>query len=87
MVHGVLRKGMRGIKAVVKQEEINNRKKQIQVRGTVKTAVLQDKNEYPDIVVSSIYDKNPVHFLSMVFTEIKWVKKIKKAYNVYTGMI
>ena len=87
MVHDILRKGIRGIPAVVKQEEVNNRKKQIQVRGTVKAAVLQGDNECPDIVASSIYDKNTVHFLSMVCTEIKWVKKIRKVYNVYTGMI
>ena len=41
MVHGVVRKGMQVIPDVVKQEEFNNRKKQIQVRSTVKAAVLR----------------------------------------------
>ena len=50
MVHRVARKGMRGIPVVVKQEEVKNRKKQIQVRGTVKAAVLQGDKECPDIV-------------------------------------
>ena len=54
MVSGVARKGMRGITAVVKQEEVKNRKKQIQVRGTVKAAVLQGDKECPDLVTSSI---------------------------------
>ena len=41
MVHGVERKVVRGIPAVVKQEEVKNWKKQIQVRGTAKVAVIQ----------------------------------------------
>ena len=78
---------MRGIPAVVKQEEVKNRKKKIQVRGTVKAAILQGDKECPGLVASSIYDKKPVHFLSMVCTKIKWVEKIRKVYNVDTGLI
>ena len=87
MVHGVERKGVRGIPAVVKQEEVKNRKKQIQVIGTVKSAVLQGDKECPDLVASSIYDTRPVNFMIMVCTEIKWVEKIRKVYNVETGLI
>ena len=87
MVHGLARKGMRGIPAGVKQEDVKNRKKSIQVRGTVKASVLQDYKECPDLVASSIYNTKPVHFLSTVCTEIKWVKKIRKVYNVGTGLI
>ena len=87
LVHGVVRKGMRGVPAAVKQEEVKNRKKQIEVRGTVKVAVLQGDKDCPNLVVSSIYDTKPVHFMSMVCTEIKWVEKIRKVYNVDTGMI
>ena len=68
MVHGVARKVMQGILAVVKQEEVKNRKKQIQVRGTVKVAVIQDDKECPDLKASSIYDTKPVHFLITVCT-------------------
>ena len=41
MVHGVIRKGMRGIPPAAKQEEAKNRKKQLEVQGTVKAAVLR----------------------------------------------
>ena len=78
---------MRGIKAVVKQEEINNRKKQIQVRGTAKAAVIQGDKECPYLVASIIYDKKPVNFMIMLCTKIKWVEKIRKVYNVDTGLI
>ena len=71
MVYGAARKGMQGITAVVKQEEVKNRNKLIQLRGTVKAAVLQGDKEFPDLVSSRIYDTKPVNFLSMVRTEIK----------------
>ena len=87
MFHGVVMKGMQVIPAVVKQEEVENRKKKIQLRGTVKAAVLQGDKECPDLVASIIYDKKSVHFLSMVCTKIKWVEKIRKVYNVDTGLI
>ena len=50
-------------------------------------AVIRGDKECPDLVDSSIYDTNPVHFLSMVCTKIKWLEKIRKVYNVDTIMI
>ena len=73
MVHGVARKGMRGMPSSVIQDEVHNKKKQIKVRGTVKVAVLQGDKKCPNLAASSIYDTKPVHFLSMVCTEVKWV--------------
>ena len=58
--YGLARKGMRGIPAVVKQEEFKNRKKKIQVIGTVRAEVLQGDKECPKIVASSIYDAKPI---------------------------
>ena len=87
MVHGVPGKGMQGIPDVMKQEKVKNRKKQVQLRGTVKAAILQGDKEFPDILASSIYDTKPVHFLSMVCTKINWLDKIRKVYNVDTGLI
>ena len=87
MVHGVTRKGMRGLPKCVIQQEVLNRKRQLQVRGTVKAAVLLGDPQCPNLVASSIYDTKPVHFLSMVCTEVKWVLKLKKVYNVDTGQI
>ena len=40
-VHGVTRKGMRGITGCVVQEEQKSRKKQLEVRGTTKAAILK----------------------------------------------
>ena len=37
-------------------------------------------------MVSSIYDINTVHFLNMVCTKTKWVDKIRKVYNVDSGL-
>ena len=71
MVHGVTRKGIRGIPQYFKQEEFKSRKGQLEVRGTVKTTVLRDDTDCPNLVASSVYDTKPVHFLSMVCQQLR----------------
>ena len=78
MVHGVARKGMRGIPSSVIQDEVHNKKKKIEVRSAVKVAVLQGDKKCPNLVASSIYDKKLVQFLSMVCKEVKWVSKMRQ---------
>ena len=85
-VHGVTRKGMRGIPKCVAQEEQKNKKLQILAQGTVKVAVLRGDEEVGDLVATSIYDSKPVHFLSMVCKSLKWKEKERIVYNVETGM-
>ena len=77
---------MRGMPSLVIQYEVHNKKKQIEVRGTVKVAVLQSDKNYPNLVASSIYNTNTVHFLSMASTEVKWVSKMREVYNLDTGI-
>ena len=85
MVGGVTRKGMRGIPKCVVQEEQLSKKGQDAVRGTTKAAVLKGDDECPSLIASSVYDSKPVHFLSMMSKEIKWVEKERLTYNVDTG--
>ena len=87
LTHGVTRLGSRGVPSCVKQEEIKNRKQQIAVRGTVKAAVLKGDSDCPNLVASSVYDAKPVHYLSMVCTEIRWIEVAKAACNVDTGAV
>ena len=49
--------------------------------------VISGDKECPDLVAATIYDTTPAHFLIMVCTKNKWVEKIRKVYNVYTGQI
>jgi hypothetical protein len=85
LLHGVTRKGGRGIPACVLQDEVTNKKQQALVRGTVKAAVLEGDPECPNLVASSVYDTKPVHFLSMICDSIKWIVKEKSVFNVETG--
>lgn len=39
----------------------------------------------PDFVATSVYDTKPVHYLSMVCEELKWVVNKKEVFNVDTG--
>ena len=57
------------------------------MRGTVKAAVLEGGPECPNLVASSVYDAKPVHYLSMVSEEIKWVEIVKDCYNVDSGEV
>ena len=87
MVHGVTRMGMRGIPPAVKQEEVKNRKKKLEVRGTVKDFMLIGDKGFPKLVASSVYDTNPIHFLCMVCQQLKWIVKEKPVFNVDTGRV
>jgi len=84
LCHGVTRKGGRGIPEVVFQEEVKNLKKQLEVRGTDKAAILLCDDECPSLAASSVYDTKPVHFLSMACEELRWNVLKKNCYNVDT---
>ena len=87
LCHGVTRLGMRGIPPSVQQTEVKNRNQQILVRGTVKAAVLQGDDDCPNLIASSVYDAKPVHNLSMVSNEVKWIEVTKDVYNVDSGEV
>ena len=78
LAQGTYRKGGRGLPNEVIQEVVNTKKALRDKQGTVKAAVLQGDTNFVNLVASSIYNTQPVHFLSMVCDTIKWVKKKKK---------
>ena len=84
LVHGVTRKGMRGIPLCVQQEEMKNRTLLDSVCGTVKVAKLEGDPECPCLIASSVYDTKPVHYLSMITEKVEWIRKEKDVYNVET---
>ena len=61
LVNGVTRKGMRGLPKCVLQDEVVLRSAQINVRGTVKAAVLEGDDDCPNLIACSVYDTKPVH--------------------------
>ena len=67
------------------QEELNNRKEQEKVRGTVITAELVGDSKCPSLISVSVYDTKPVHFLSMSAENIKWVEKKREVYDRSIG--
>jgi hypothetical protein len=54
------------------------------VRGTVKAAVLLGDPHCPALLATSVYDTKPVHFLSTVCENIKWMVKERQVFNVDT---
>jgi hypothetical protein len=81
MVHGVTRKSGRGLPSCVLQEEIKNAKDAEKVRGRTKAAVLEGDEVCPNLVAFSVYDRKPVHFLSMSCTSLTWIEKVKKVFD------
>ena len=54
---------------LVKTQKLNAAK----VRGTTKAIVLKGDLLCENLVAASVYDTKPVHFLSMVCDNIKWL--------------
>eukprot|EP00957_Ditylum_brightwellii_P192688 14672085-Ditylum_brightwellii.AAC.1 len=71
--HGVTRKGGRGIADYVPQEEQKSKADQRLACGTVKADILEGDGGCLCLVASSVYNSMPVHYLSMVTHELKWV--------------
>ena len=69
-LHGVTRKGGRGLPQSVIQEEVQNRVEQEKVRGTVIAAELVGDPTCPSLLAVSVYDTKPVHFLIMAAEKI-----------------
>ena len=56
-------------------------RKSTQVRGTVKSAVLEGGVNLPSIIVSCVYEKKPVNFISTSNDSINWVEKVKCVFS------
>jgi Transposase IS4 len=80
-IAGVTRKSGRGLPACVVQQEVNNKRQQMAVRGTVKAAVLKGDRDCPDLLAVSVYDTKPVHFISMIAENIDWIAKCRLVYD------
>ena len=59
----------------------------MEVRGTVKAALLEGDDKCIGLVVSSVYNTRPVHYISMVCDKLKWLEIEKQVYNVETGKV
>ena len=69
-LHGVARKGGRGLPTAVLQEEVTNKVEQEKVRGTVRAVELIGDLACLKLLAVSVYDTKPVHFLSMAAEKI-----------------
>ena len=69
-LHGITRKGGRGLPEYVLQEEITNPKNQETVRGIVHAAESLGDPDCPSLVAVFVYDTKPVRFLTMATERI-----------------
>ena len=53
----------------------------------MKSAVLDGVPDLTGLVAVSVYDTNPVHFLSMCCKAIKWVQKTRQLCDPETQMV
>ena len=55
--------------------------------GTENSAALKVDSKPTKIIEASVYDTNPVHYISMVSEELEWVVKEEKYFNVDMGKV
>ena len=84
-LHGVTRKGGRGLPSTVIQDEVQNKVEQEKVRGTVLASKLDGDVTCPSLLAVSVYDTKPVHFLTMAAEKICWEEKKREVYDKQTG--
>ena len=53
----------------------------------MKVAKLEGDPNCLCLIISSVYDTKPMHYLSMVSEEVKWMVKAKDIYNKETKKI
>ena len=78
---------MRGIPPCVKKDELNPKKQHIDTRGASNEAVTEGGPKCTNLIEASMYDTTPVHYISIVSEELKWVVKEKECFNFETGKV
>ena len=81
----VATKGMRGTLSCMTQDKLKSKKAQIEARVTSTAAVMEGDPKFPNLIVSSVYDTKPVHYISIVSEQLKWDVKEKECLNIETG--
>ena len=69
---------MKGIPKIVQQMDVSNENLALQVKGSIKVAVLKGDPSITDLMAISYYDSKPVYFLSSVISNVQWIVKEKK---------
>ena len=65
------------LSSVIQKEE-KNKKAAENLRGTTKLARLINSPDYKDLMVMSVYDTTPVHFLSTISESLDCIQKERK---------
>ena len=81
LIHGVTRKSGCGLPDHIIQDKVTISLDVEKLRNAVKAGVLKGDQKCPGLVAVSVYDNNPVHFLSMVCDRIDWIIKSQPVYN------
>ena len=68
-----MRKGRRGIPSFILKTLLKSKKAQIDTGGTEKVTVMKGGPKLTKLIEASVYDTNPVHYISMFSEELKWV--------------
>ena len=50
-------------------------------------AVLEEDPKYTNLIEDSMYDTNPIKYISMVSEELKWIVKDKECFDFETGKV
>ena len=73
MILDTTRKSGRGLPKCTKQFYVTKKVYILWLRGTFNVAELVGDAKDPGIISISLYDKNPLYLMSVVYKEIKWL--------------
>ena len=80
-LHGVTRKGGRGLTEFILQEVVTNSGVQEMVRGTVHTTELVGDSKCSSLEIVSVYDTKPTYFLTMATKRIFCEEKSRDVFD------
>ena len=64
--------------------ELKSNKAHIETRGTAKKEFMKRDTKITKLIEASVYRTKPIHYISMVSGELKWVVKEKECFNIDT---
>ena len=85
--HCVTRKRTRRIPPCVTKDKLKLKKAHIETRVTTKSEVLEGDPKRTNLIESSLYDTTPIHCISIVSEDLKWVTKEKECFNIDTSKV
>ena len=80
LIHGVIRKSIRGVPPCVLQEELTGNREDA-TQGTAEAAILEGESESCQLIITSCYDQKPFYMIFHSTPSVTWIALSKRIYS------